>query len=113
LTVGLVEAWDLEVRWCCLGSTMTAVHPEASAVVASDTEGMRQRLSAAQVAELAELLEDAPQRVGVVDELLQAAAEGRGMTLVLGDPGCLPGRPVRARAAGGEADPDVESGRQQ
>ena len=54
---------------------------------------MRQRLSAAQVAELAELLEDAPFRVGVVDDVLQAAAEGRGMTLVLADrqprhPGC-------------------------
>jgi len=70
---------------------------------------MRQRLSAAQVAELAELLEDAPQRVGVVDEVLQAAAEERGMTLALGDPGCLPGGPVRRRAARGEADPDVES----
>jgi hypothetical protein len=73
---------------------------------------MRQRLSAAQVAELAELLEDEPQRVGVVDEVLQAATEGRGMTLLLGDPGCLPGRPERARAARSEADPDVESGRQ-
>ena len=92
---------------------MMAVHSEASAVVASDTWGMRQRLSATQVAELAELLEDAPQRVGVVDEVLQAASEGRGMTLVLGDPGCLPSGPVRARAARGEADPDVESGRQQ
>ncbi len=82
-------------------------------MVASDTGGMRQRLSAAQLAELAELLEDAPQRVGVVDEVLQAAAEGRGMTLLLGDPGCLPGRPARARAARDEADPDVESDRQQ
>ena len=73
---------------------MMAVHSEASAVVASDTWGMRQRLRAAQVAELAELLEDAPQRVGVVDEVLQAASEGRGMTLLLGDPGCLPSGPV-------------------
>jgi hypothetical protein len=92
---------------------MMAVHPEASVVVASDTGGMRQRLSAAPVAELAELLEDAPQRVGVVDEVLQAAAEWRGMTLVLGDPGCLPSGPVRARAARGQPDPDGESGRQQ
>ena len=56
---------------------------------------MKQRLSAAQVAELAELLEDAPRRVGVVEEVLQAAAEGRGMTLLLADPdrapfGCNP-----------------------
>jgi hypothetical protein len=74
---------------------------------------MRQRLSAAQVAELAELLEDAPQRIGVVDEVLQAAAEGRRMTLLLDDPGRLPGRPVRARADPGQADLDVESGLQQ
>lgn len=40
-------------------------------------------LNASEVAELAELLEDAPARVGVVDEVLQAAAEGRGMTLRL------------------------------
>lgn len=46
---------------------------------------MRQHLSAAQVAELAELLEDAPVRTGVIDGILQAAAEGRGMTLVLAD----------------------------
>jgi len=47
---------------------------------------MRKYLCAAQVAELAELLEDAPKRVGVVDEVLQAAAEGRGMTLRLCEP---------------------------
>jgi hypothetical protein len=47
---------------------------------------MRKYLSAAQVAELAELLEDAPTRVGVVDVVLQAAAEGRGMTLRLTKP---------------------------
>ena len=47
---------------------------------------MRKYLSAAQVAELAELLEDAPNRVGMVDEVLQAAAEGRGMTLRLCEP---------------------------
>jgi hypothetical protein len=46
----------------------------------------RKYLTAAQVAELAELLEDAPNRVGVVDEVLQAAAEGRGMTLRLCEP---------------------------
>ena len=46
---------------------------------------MRQRLSAAQVTELAELLEEAPRRTGVIDDVLQAAAEGRGMTLVLAD----------------------------
>ncbi len=61
---------------------------------------MRQRLSATQVAELAELLEDAPRRTGVVDEVLQAAAEGRGMTLLLKGP-----------AASGVADLEVESGR--
>ena len=60
---------------------------------------MRQRLRADQVAELAELY-DAPRRTGVIDEVLQAAAEGRGMTLSLVDPG-------------GVADGDVESGRQQ
>jgi len=46
---------------------------------------MRQRLSAAQVAELAELLEDGPWRIGPVEEVLEAATEGRGMTLVLTD----------------------------
>ena len=61
---------------------------------------MRQRLRADQVAELAELLHDAPRRTGVIDEVLQAAAEARGMTLSLVEPG-------------GVADCDVESGRQQ
>jgi len=46
----------------------------------------RHHLSAAKVEELAELLEEAPQRVGVVDDVLQAAAEGRGMTLRLNEP---------------------------
>ena len=44
----------------------------------------RRYLTADEVAELAELLEDEPRRVGLVDEVLQAAAEGRGMTLRLG-----------------------------
>jgi hypothetical protein len=39
---------------------MMAVYSEASAVVASDTGAMRQRLSAAEVTELAELLETRP-----------------------------------------------------
>jgi hypothetical protein len=50
-----------------------------------DTKRVRQRLGAAQVAELAELLEDAPRRAGVIDEVLDAAADGRGMTLVLAE----------------------------
>jgi hypothetical protein len=74
---------------------------------------MRQRLSAAQVVELAELLDDAPRRAGGVDEVLQAAAEDRGMTLLLADHGCPPARSARARGARGEADSGVESGRQQ
>ena len=73
---------------------------------------MRQRLSVAQVAELAELLSETPRRAGVVDEQLQAAAEGRGMTLMLAGPGCPSGRPASAPAAG-ETDADVELGRQQ
>jgi hypothetical protein len=52
---------------------------------------MRRRLSGTEVAELAELFEDAPRRAGVVDEVLQAAAEGRGLTLWLRAPGCLSG----------------------
>ena len=68
----------------------------------ADTGRMRQRLSAAQVAELAELLEDAPIRAGVIDAVLQAAAEGRGMTLVLTDE-----RPDR----NGLADSDGPQGR--
>ena len=73
---------------------------------------MRQRLSAAQLAEFAELLDDA-QAASVVDEVLQTAAEERGMTLVLAEPAWPPGRGVIRRAAREEADPDVESGRQQ
>jgi len=69
---------------------------------------MRQRLSAAQVAELAELLEDAPRRAGVVDEVLQAAAKGRGMTLRLADPGFLPGKPVSNRGASDQGNADAE-----
>ncbi|HEX6394231.1 MAG TPA: hypothetical protein VFZ97_12375 [Acidimicrobiales bacterium] len=41
---------------------------------------MKRRLNASQVAELAELLEEAPVRAGVVDQVLQAAEERRGMT---------------------------------
>jgi hypothetical protein len=47
---------------------------------------VKQYLSAIQLAELADLLEDAPRRVGVVELVLQAAAEGRGMTLRLTGP---------------------------
>jgi hypothetical protein len=74
---------------------------------------MRQRLSAAQVAELAELLDDAPRRAGLVDEVLQAAAEGRGMTLSLADPGYPIGGAPSARASSRRADPDGNSGTQQ
>ena len=44
---------------------------------------MERRLSAAQVAELAELLEDTPVRAGLVEKVLDAAEAGRGMTLRL------------------------------
>jgi hypothetical protein len=75
---------------------------------------MRQRLSAAQVAELAELLADAPRRAGLVDEVLQAAAEGRGMTLQLADPPAHPSSWRRDPASRGahrrDADADHESG---
>jgi hypothetical protein len=40
-------------------------------------------LNASEVAELAELLEEQPVRAGLVDKVLQAAEEGRGMTLRL------------------------------
>jgi hypothetical protein len=46
---------------------------------------VKRYLSAVEVAELAELLEDPPRRVGVVDEVLQAADDGRG-TLRLAEP---------------------------
>jgi hypothetical protein len=75
---------------------------------------MRQHLDAAEVAELAELFEDAPRRVGVVDEILQAAAEGRGMTLALDDR--VTGGPtgsdqgVSRRAARSKAGSDVKRG---
>ena len=74
---------------------------------------MRHRLSAAQVADLAELLEEAPRRAGVVDEVLQAADEGRGMTLFLADAACPPRKSVKARAARRRADPNCESGKRQ
>ena len=71
---------------------------------------MRQRLNAAEVAELAELLEDAPTRAGVVDEVLQAAAEGRGMILVLDDRSTGrrsgSGKGVSKRAAGSKSGSD-------
>lgn len=44
---------------------------------------MKQYLSPSEVAEVAELLEDWPVRVGLVDEVLDAARQSRGMTLVL------------------------------
>jgi hypothetical protein len=44
---------------------------------------MKRYLSPSEVAELAELLEDWPIRIGVVDEVLEAARQRRGMTLVL------------------------------
>jgi len=47
---------------------------------------VKRYLDASEVAELAELLEDFPIRVGVVEDVLQAAAEKRGMTLTLRDP---------------------------
>lgn len=59
---------------------------------ARDTREVKKRhLTAAEVAELAELFEDAPRRVGVIDQVLQAAADGRGMTLVVGPVG-IPSR---------------------
>lgn len=47
------------------------------------TWDMKRYLTDSEVAELAELLEDWPIRVGLVDEVLEAARERRGMTLVL------------------------------
>jgi len=46
---------------------------------------VKRYLNASEVAELAELLEEFPIRVGVVEEVLRAAEEQRGMTLVLSD----------------------------
>jgi hypothetical protein len=42
-------------------------------------------VSVVEVAELAGLPQEAPARVGVVEEVLQAAAGRRGMTLILAD----------------------------
>lgn len=44
---------------------------------------MKRHLNASEFAELAELLEEAPVRIGKVDQVLQAAEERRGMTLRL------------------------------
>jgi hypothetical protein len=46
---------------------------------------VKRHLNASEVAELAELLEEFPRRVGAVEEVLQAAAEKRGMTLALSE----------------------------
>jgi hypothetical protein len=64
-------------------------------IESGDTGGVKRFLSAAEVLELAELLEEEPLRVGVVDEVLQAAAERRGMTLVLADTAGPPRPPAR------------------
>ena len=64
----------------------------------------KRHLTAAQVAELAELFEDAPRRVGVIDQVLQAAADGRGMTLLLGPVG------IHGREVGGAGSDPVQSG---
>jgi hypothetical protein len=58
---------------------------------------VKRYLNASQVAELAELLEDAPVRVGVVDQVLQAAEERRGMTLRLNEAARLPSGAVPDR----------------
>jgi hypothetical protein len=82
-------------------------------MTASDTDGMRQRLSRAIAAELAELLDHATKRVGLADEVSTAAAEGPVMTLLLAGPGSSLAGPVRARVLLGKADPDVNSGGRQ
>jgi hypothetical protein len=61
---------------------------------------MKRFLTPSEVAELAELLEEAPVRTRLVDQVLQAADEGRGMTLVLRNPQELPDSP-RTRSTGG------------
>jgi hypothetical protein len=81
----------------------------------TDTGRVRQRLSAVQVVELAELLEDAPRRGGVIDQVLQAAAEGRqrGMTLVLADSAAARGGPGGhgpPRPDGHQVDAGIMSG---
>jgi hypothetical protein len=56
---------------------------------------VKRYLNASEVAELAELLEEAPVRAALVDEVLQAAEEGRGMTLRLKElQEVLPPRPA-------------------
>ena len=60
---------------------------------------MKRFLTPSEVAELAELLEEEPVRTGVVDEVLQAAEEGRGMTLLLRALQDLANR-TRSQAAG-------------
>lgn len=47
----------------------------------------RRYLTPEEVAELAELLDDWPARVGLVEEVLDAAEAHRGMTLLLGPDG--------------------------
>ena len=68
------------------------------------------------MAELAELLGDAPRRTGLVDEVLQAAAEGRGMTLLLADAPAhrksRPRDPASIRGPRWEAGANDASGRQ-
>ena len=82
------------------------VDPAVVAVTANvDTEMVRRYLNAAEVAELAELLDEMPRRVGVIDAVLLAAADRRGMALVLDD---RPGqRRTRQASAREPTDDDV------
>lgn len=63
------------------------------------TRGVKRYLNASQVEELAELLEEAPVRVGIVEEVLQAAEERRGMILRLDDRVGDPSAPLPDRFA--------------
>jgi hypothetical protein len=69
--------------------------------VSRHTCEVKRYLNASEVAELADLLEDLPVRAGTVDQVLQAAEEGRGMTLVLR--GYPAGDAATARSARGKA----------
>lgn len=77
--------WSQPCRGCPPDRTMKTRGPGPSVTT------MKRHLSAAEVAELADLLDDAPVRAGLVDEVLQAAEQRRGMTLRLRPPPPHPG----------------------
>ena len=82
-----------------MNASMSNTHREATPRIGRDTRDVKQYLTPSQVVELAELLEEEPVRTALIDEVLEAAAAGRGMTLRLED-GWGPGSVTLRRSCG-------------